>query len=78
MLNYFYNNHNIPYKNRKKFYLWDIEIISFYIHDYLPYNYNEQGIWAGDQDSTFTFTHLIHFFLLPTKMEGRCWWRYNY
>ncbi len=40
--------HGIPYKNRKKLYLHEIETISLYIHDCLPHNYTDQGIWAGN------------------------------
>ena len=29
-------------------YLREIEMISLYIHDCMPHNYTEQGIWAGD------------------------------
>ena len=29
-------------------YLREIEMISLYIHDCMPHNYAEPGIWAGD------------------------------
>ena len=47
-VNNFCDSHGIPYKNRKKLYIREIEMISLCIHDCLPYNYAEQGIWAGD------------------------------
>ena len=47
-VNNFCDLHGISYKNRKKLYLCEIEMISLYIHDYMPHNYAEQGIWAGD------------------------------
>ena len=47
-INLFCDAHGIPYKNRKTLYLREIEMISLYIHDCLPHNYAEQGIWTGD------------------------------
>ena len=47
-VNNFCDSHGIPYKNREKMYLCEIEMISLYIHDCMSYNYAEQGIWAGD------------------------------
>ena len=47
-VNEFCDSHGIPYKNRKRMYLREIEMISLFIHDCLPHNYAEQGIWAGD------------------------------
>ena len=47
-VNLFCDAHGIPYKNRKKLYLREIEMIPLHIHDCLPYSYSEQGIWAGN------------------------------
>ena len=46
--NLFCDAHGVPYKKRKNLYLREIEMISLHIHDCLPHNYAEQGIWTGD------------------------------
>ena len=43
-----YDNWGIPYKNRHLLFNKEIEYISLLMHDVLPYNYSEQGIWCGD------------------------------
>ena len=44
-----YDLWNIPFKNRKKLLMKELEVVSLYLHDVLPFNYTEQGIWVVDE-----------------------------
>ena len=39
-----YDLWNIPFKNRKKLLIKELEVVSLYLHDVLPFNYTEQGV----------------------------------
>ena len=48
-VNEYCNDYGIPNENRIKLYIKELEYISLYIHDVLPVNYNEQGIYPFDK-----------------------------
>ena len=75
-VNLFCDAHGIPYKNRKKLYLREIEMISLHIHDWLPYNHSEQGICAGNTSLSkyYIFFHLLIHSQLHAKNERFYWW----
>ena len=47
-VNDYCNEYGIPNENRIKLYIKELEYISLHIHDVLPVNYNEQGIYPND------------------------------
>ncbi len=70
-INHFCDNHGIPYKNRKKLYLREIEMISLHIvHDCLPYNYVKQEIWTGDSSLSKYYISFSPFDPLPTARKN--------
>ena len=49
----------IPYKNRKKLYIMEMQFLSLHMHDVMPEHYNEQGIYPYDK-SISNYTLFFH------------------
>ena len=48
-LHLMWDEYGIPYNKRKRLLLVDIEMVSLFMCDVLPYNYSEQGIYVNDK-----------------------------
>ena len=44
------NSLGVPYKHRAKLLTKELEFLSLLLHDVLPYNFSEQGIFPGDKN----------------------------